>query len=77
MLLRKYNVRPNILIGIAQLSLVFGILFNRLLPKLWTTDFGEGFSAGLGGMLIGVSLVLNGFALRKYREMKKQETPLG
>lgn len=77
MLLRKYRVRPNFVLAIGQLSLAFGLLINRFLPQFWTTDFGEGFSAGLSGTLIGISLFFNIFALIRYREMKKQESQLG
>jgi hypothetical protein len=57
MLLAKRLTHPNHWIAAGQLSLVAGIALQRFLHP--PADFWQGFVAGLSGVLIGLSIVLN------------------
>ncbi len=83
MLLRNRNIDPKKKLQLGQICLLFGIflvgmaaaetsghlksLFGFTIP-----DFLQGFMAGQGGVLLGVSIVLNVIGLRELRA--KQET---
>ena len=57
MLLRARSVKPSALIGAGQLALAAGLVLERFAHP--AADFWQGFVAGLTGVLIGLSLVLN------------------
>ena len=57
MLLAKRLTHSKHWIAAGQLSLVCGIVLQRFLHP--STDFWQGFAAGLSGVLIGLSIVLN------------------
>ena len=57
MLLRTHHARPATLIGAGQLALAAGLVLHRFVHP--AADLWQGFVAGLGGVLIGFSLVLN------------------
>ncbi len=71
MLLRRYDTQSHILIAIGQFTLATGILTGRFLPKLWHSDFGTGFSHGVSGSLLGLSVIMNLYALLKYRKLRE------
>jgi hypothetical protein len=65
MILRKRLHDPGALIAFGTTCLAAGIVAQRFIHP--ATDFWQGFVAGLSGMLIGVSIVLNmrGLILRR------------
>lgn len=67
MLLRKKNISSRYVLAGGQLSLAGGILLTQFAERLTASDAFAGFLTGLGGVLVGVSLVLNLSGLRKMR----------
>jgi hypothetical protein len=67
MLLRNRLRDPDALIRAGLLSLIVGILAQRFVHP--PGDFWQGFVAGISGVLIGLSIVLNlrGLMLRRRR----------
>ena len=67
MLLRNRLHEPEALIRVGMLSLMVGILAQRFVHP--PTDFWQGFVAGVSGVLVGLSIVLNmrGLMLRRRR----------
>lgn len=57
MILRNRLQSPNALITAGQFCLVIGIFAQRVLHP--STDFWQGFIAGLSSVLIGLSIVFN------------------
>ena len=68
MILRNRLQNPNALITAGQLCLVVGIFTQRLLHP--STDFWQGFVAGLSGVLIGLSIVFNVRGLMLWRSRR-------
>ncbi|MCG6962367.1 MAG: hypothetical protein LJE95_03760 [Acidobacteria bacterium] len=69
MLLRARHVKASTFIGAGQLSLVAGLVLERFAHP--GADFWQGFVAGLTGVLIGLSLVLNLRGLTLARQERK------
>ena len=67
MLLRNRLHEPEALIRAGMLSLMVGILAQRFVHP--PADFWQGFVAGVSGVLVGLSIVLNmrGLMLRRRR----------
>jgi hypothetical protein len=70
MLLKNRLHSPNALITAGQLSLVFGILAQRVVHP--STDLWQGFVAGFAGVLIGLSIVFNLRGLVLHRQRRER-----
>jgi len=68
MILKNRLHNPNTLIATGQLCLVIGIFAQRILHP--STDFWQGFIAGLSGVLIGLSIVFNVRGLVLWRSQR-------
>jgi hypothetical protein len=67
MLLRHRVADPRKRLAVGQLALVLGILASRFGPRLAASDFADGLFAGMAGVLLGLSIVLNVTGLRGMR----------
>jgi hypothetical protein len=67
MLLRNHLHDPDVVTRAGMLSLIVGLFAQRFIHP--PADFWQGFVAGLSGVLIGLSIVLNirGLVLRRSR----------
>ena len=77
MLFRMWSTHSKLTIVIGQLCLVLGILLSRLSHNgelapfsIQLSDFWQGTLAGLGSVLLGVSIPLNLMAIRRWRDRR-------
>lgn len=75
MILRRHLGEPNRLIGAGQLALVLALVADRFVHP--QADFWQGFVAGLSGVLIGLSIVLNLRGLVLWRRSRDGGGPPG